>query len=307
MRPAFAGHASARTGAPTDRTAEPRKRTVPHAPSHAIDDSPSAWRGRARDGRHASHTVGRAAGFLQGNLAIVPDALSRDFLLYCHRNPKPCPLIGVGDPGEPALPALGDDIDIRTDVPAYRVFRDGEGGGGTRVTDLSEVWRDDLVAFVLGCSFSFEDALVASGIPVRHVEAGRNVPMYRTTIATRPAGPFAGPLVVTLRAFRPADAIRAIVLSERFRLAHGAPLHLGDPRAIGIDDLDTPDFGDPPIVENGDVLVFWACGVTPQLALRDAGADLVATHEPGCMLITDIPTAAAEARLSGMPDAGGAP
>ena len=262
------------------------------------DDSPRAWRALARDGRHASHTVGRAAGFLQGNLAIVPERLSRDFLLYCHRNPKPCPLIGVGDPGDPRLPDLGEDIDVRTDVPGYRVFRDGDGG--RRVADLSADWRDDLVAFVLGCSFSFEDALVAEGIPVRHLDAGRNVPMYRTSIATRPAGPFAGPLVVSLRAFRPADAIRAIVLSERFRLAHGAPVHLGDPRAIGIERLDAPDFGDPPVIEDGDVLVFWACGVTPQLALRDAGADLVATHEPGCMLITDVPAAAAESRLSGL-------
>ena len=259
---------------------------------------PLAWRHRIRAGSHATHTAGLAAGHLQGNLAIVPEALSRDFLLYCHRNPKPCPLIGVGDPGDPHLPALGEDLDIRHDVPAYRVFRDG--GSGERVTDLGEVWRDDLVAFVLGCSFSFEDALGAEGLPVRHVEAERNVPMYRTSIQTRAAGPFAAPLVVSLRAFRPADAIRAIVLSERFRLAHGAPVHLGDPAAIGIDDLDAPDFGDPPLIEDGDVLVFWACGVTPQLALRGAGADLVITHDPGHMLITDIPAATAETRLSGL-------
>ena len=266
------------------------------------DDTPLAWRRRARERRHAGHTVGRAAGYLQGNLAIVPEALSRDFLLYCHRNPKPCPLIGVGDPGDPALPTLGEDLDVRTDVPGYRVFRDG--GDATPAADLLDAWRDDLVAFVLGCSFSFEDALAAEGIPVRHVAAGRNVPMYRTSIATRPAGPFAGPLVVTLRAFRPADAIRAIVLSERFRLAHGAPVHLGDPRAIGIERLEAPDFGDPPLVEDGDVLVFWACGVTPQLALRDAGADLAITHEPGCMLITDVPAGIAETRLAGVDVAG---
>ena len=271
------------------------------APDPIDDDSPAAWRRRARGGRHASHTVGRAAGFLQGNLAIVPEALSRDFLLYCHRNPKPCPLIGVGDPGDPSLAVLGADIDVRDDLPAYRVFRNG--GPAERATSLADVWREDLVAFVLGCSFSFEDALVAAGIPVRHLDAGRNVPMYRTSIETRAAGPFAGPLVVTLRAFRPPDAIRAILLSERFRLAHGAPVHLGDPRAIGIEDLDVPDFGDPPIIEDGDVLVFWACGVTPQLALRDAGADLVATHEPGCMLITDVPAASAETHLSGLPHA----
>lgn len=267
-------------------------------PATSDDDGPLAWRRRARAGRHAGHTVGRAAGYLQGNLAIVPEALSRDFLLYCHRNPKPCPLIGVGDPGDPRIPALGEDLDVRTDVPGYRVFRDG--GDARPATDLLDVWRDDLVAFVLGCSFSFEDALRAEGIPVRHLEAGRNVPMYRTSLATRAAGPFDGPLVVTLRAFRPADAIRAIVLSERFRLAHGAPVHLGDPAAIGVERLDAPDFGDPPVIEDGDVLVFWACGVTPQLALKGAGADLAITHEPGCMLITDVPAASAETRLAGL-------
>jgi len=264
------------------------------------NDSALAWRHRIRVGEHPGHTAGLAAGALQGNLAIVPAALSRDFLLYCHRNPKPCPLIGVGDPGEPMLTSLGEDLDIRTDVPAYRVFGDRHPEHGTRMNDLRGTWRDDLVSFVLGCSFSFEDALAAEGIPVRHVDAGRNVPMYRTDIPTRPAGPFEGPLVVSLRAFRPADAIRAIVLSERYRLAHGAPVHLGDPAAIGITDLAHPDFGDAPLIEPGDVLVFWACGVTPQLALRATGADLSITHEPGHMLITDIPSAAAETRLAGI-------
>jgi len=278
--------------------APPDKR-VAHSKS-ARTDSPAEWRSRARNGSHVTNTVGCAAGYLQGNLAIVPEAMAGDFLLYCHRNPKPCPLIGVGDAGDVALPELGADIDIRRDVPAYRVFR--EGFPVETTVDLVNHWRDDLVAFVLGCSFSFEDALADAGIPVRHVDAGRNVPMYRTSLQTRRAGPFAGPLVVTLRAFSPADAIRAIVLSERFRLAHGAPVHIGDPRQIGIDELAKPDFGDSPVIENGDILVFWACGVTPQVALRNAGAELVATHEPGCMLITDIPAATAEHRLSGIPD-----
>ena len=260
--------------------------------------TPPAWRRRIRDGAHRGHTAGIAPGFLQGNLAVVPAHAAPDFLLYCHRNPKPCPLIGVSEPGDPRVPRLGEDLDIRTDVPAYRVFRDG--GPGELVPDLQRAWRDDLVAFVLGCSFSFEDALAAAGIPVRHVDAGRNVPMYRTGIDTRAAGPFAGPLVVTLRAFRPADAIRAITLSERFRLAHGAPVHIGDPAAIGIEDLAAPDFGDPPVIEPDDVLVYWACGVTPQLALRGAGLDLVAVHEPGHMLVTDVPAASAEHALAGL-------
>ena len=266
----------------------------PAAPSA---DTPAALRARIRAGRHRTHTAGLAPGFLQANLAIVPSAAAPDFLLYCHRNPKPCPLIGVSDPGNPRLPALGQDLDLRTDVPAYRVFRDG--APGELVDDLRDVWRDDLVAFALGCSFSFEDALGLAGIPVRHVAAGRNVPMYRTNVRTRAAGPFAGPLVVTLRAFRPADAIRAIVLSERFPLAHGAPVHLGDPAAIGVDDLARPDFGDPPVIEPGDALVYWACGVTPQLALGAAGLDLVVAHEPGHMLVTDVPAASAESALAG--------
>lgn len=268
------------------------------SPQDAPPGTPLHWRHRARSGAHRTHTAGAAAGFLQGNLAIVPAPAAPDFLLYCHRNPKPCPLIGVSGPGDPRLPRLGTDLDLRTDLPAYRAFRDG--GPGERLEDLSGIWRDDLVAFVLGCSFSFEDALVAADIPVRHIEAGTNVAMYRTAIETRAAGPFAGPLVVTLRAFRPADAIRAIVLSERFRLAHGAPVHIGDPAAIGIPDLAAPDFGDPPVIEAGDVLVYWACGVTPQLALRDAGLDLVVTHEPGHMLVTDVPAASAENVLAGL-------
>ncbi len=262
------------------------------------DDSAVFWRRRIRNGTHVSHTAGLAAGCLQGNLAIVPDALAGDFLLYCHRNPKPCPVIGVGEPGDASLPMLGEDLDIRTDVPGYRVFR--HGGEAESAADLRSVWRDDLVTFVLGCSFSFEDALIAEGIAVRHVEAGCNVPMYRTSIATRPAGAFSGPLVVSMRALRPSDAIRAIVLSERFPLAHGAPIHLGDPAAIGIKDLYRPDFGDPPIMKPGDVPVFWACGVTPQLALREAAADLAITHEPGCMLISDITATNATRQLDGI-------
>ena len=224
-------------------------RTPP--PDPIDDDSPAAWRRRARSGRHASHTVGRAAGFLQGNLAIVPESLSRDFLLYCHRNPKPCPLIGVGDPGEPspARPRRGSSTSA-TDVPAYRVFRHDDPGtlsarspdgtaGGELVGDLLDIWRDDLVAFVLGCSFSFEDALAAEGIPVRH-RRGRaeraDVPHRRS----RRARPGRSPARSSSRcapSARPTRSARSCS-SERFRLAHGAPVHLGDPRAIGIEDLD---------------------------------------------------------------------
>lgn len=257
--------------------------------------SPLALRKAIRSGDFKGHTTGYASGYLQGNLAILPKALADEFLQFCVRNPKPCPLIGMSEPGSPYIPALGRDLDIRSDLPGYRVFRgslDYE-----RVRDLHPIWRDDLVTFVLGCSFTFEDAIRRGGVAVRHIDAGRNVPMYETTIPTVPAGRFHGPMVVSMRAFKPADAIKAILYSDRYRLAHGAPLHIGIPEAIGIKDLSKPDFGDPPLIEDGDIPVFWACGVTPQIAIRNAGADLAITHEPGMMLVTDVPAEAAEFTL----------
>lgn len=255
-------------------------------------NSPLALRHAIRDGHFRGPTTGLAPGYLQGNLAILPRAVADDFLQFCVRNPKPCPLIGVSEPGSPHLPELGRDLDIRTDLPGYRLFR-GAADYESR-TDLKRVWRDDLVTFVLGCSFSFEDAIRRAGVPVRHIDAGRNVPMYETHIPTVAAGPFAGPMVVSMRSFKPSDAIRAILYSDRYRLAHGAPLHIGMPEAIGIKDLSKPDFGDPPVIEDGDIPVFWACGVTPQVAIRNAKADLAITHEPGMMLVTDVPAEAAE-------------
>lgn len=269
----------------------------------AAKTAPLAMRLDIREGKHSGPTAGLAPGYLQGNLAILPASLAADFLLFCQRNPKPCPLIGISEPGSARLPALGEDLDIRTDIPGYRLFRSGERG--EMVHDLRPVWRDDLVSFVLGCSFSFEEALVAADIPVRHIEAGLNVPMYKTSIETVTAGPFSGPLVVSMRMFSASDAIQAVLLSDRFRLAHGAPIHIGDPAQIGIDSIDRPDFGDAPVGKEGDIPVFWACGVTPQLALRDSGADFAITHEPGHMLITDIPAAAADTRLSGVGVASG--
>lgn len=247
---------------------------------------PGLARSKIRAGSSAGPTSGQAPGFLQGNVAILPAALADDFLRFCMRNPKPCPLLAVGEPGDPHLPDLGADVDIRTDVPRYRVFRDGELVATPE--DLNEHWRDDLVPFVIGCSFSFEDALLRAGIGVPNIAAGRNVPMYVTTIETRAAGPFGGPMVVSMRSFRPAEAIRAIVLSDRQPLAHGAPVHMGDPAEIGIADLMAPDFGDPPVIGAGEIPVFWACGVTPLMAIRRARPDLAITHDPGHMLITDL-------------------
>src|SRR5690606_15526443 len=238
----------------------------------------AALRRAIRAGERRGPTTGLAPGRLQGNLAILPAAYAGDFLRYCHDNPKPCPLIGIAEPGVPHIPELGADLDIRTDLSGYRVFRGGDDH--ERVCDLNGVWRDDLVTFVLGCSFSFEEALLRAGIPVRNIAAARNVPMYVTSIETRAAGPFHGPLVVSMRSFAPSDAIKAILISERLRLAHGAPVHLGDPAQIGIADLARPDFGDPPVIMDGDIPVFWACGVTPQMAIRNARPDLAITHEP---------------------------
>ena len=239
-----------------------------------------------RAGRLAAPTAGLAQGFQQGNIVILPAALADDFLRFCVRNPKPAPLLGVSEPGDPAIPALGQDLDIRRDVPRYRIFRNGEPGES--VTDLDAVWRDDFVTFVLGCSFSFETALLRDNIPVRHIDAGRNVPMYVTNIETTPAGPFGGPTVVSMRAFRPQDAIRAVILSSRLPEAHGAPLHIGDPAAIGIADIARPEFGDAPVIHSGDISVFWACGVTPQSAIRRARPEIAIVHEPGHMLVTDL-------------------
>ena len=243
-----------------------------------------AFREKVRRGEHARHTAGQAPGMVQGNVAILPADLAADFLRFCLRNPKPCPLIGMSEPGDPRLSELGD-IDIRTDVPAYRVYEHGELVA--EPTDLSDWWREDLVAFVLGCSLSFDEALQDAGLRLRHVELDREVPMYRTSIATAPAGPFHGPMVVSMRPFTPKDAIRAIEVTSRHPRMHGAPVHFGDPGAIGIADPARPDYGEPTIVEPGEVPVFWACGVTPQAVVAASRPALCITHKPGHMLVTD--------------------
>jgi uncharacterized protein YcsI (UPF0317 family) len=258
--------------------------------------NPGDLRRAIRAGAFDAPTTGQAGGYLQGNLAILPKAWADDFLAFCVRNPKPCPLLGVSAPGARTIPALGRDLDVATDVCRYRVFRDG--ALMETVTDLGPLWREDLVTFVIGCSFSFEESLQRAAIPVRHVEAGRNVAMYATSLPTQTAGPFSGPMVVSMRAFSPADAIRATVLSDRQPLAHGAPVHIGDPARIGIADLSKPDFGDPPVIADGDIPVFWACGVTPQLAIRAARPPLAITHEPGFMLVTDVPAEGAAIGLN---------
>jgi uncharacterized protein YcsI (UPF0317 family) len=243
-------------------------------------------RSRIRTGDFSGQTAGLAPGNVQANLVVLPKALAHDFLRFAQANPKPCPVLAVSEPGDPRLPGLGEDLDVRTDLPKYRVWRRGELA--EEPLNLHHVWRDDLVSFALGCSFSFEQALIEDGIELRHIACGSNVPMYRTNIRCKPAGPFAGPLVVSMRPLRPSDAIRAIQITSRFPSVHGAPVHIGLPSAIGIADLAKPDYGDAVPVTSDELPVFWACGVTPQAVIAQARPEFCITHAPGSMLITDL-------------------
>ena len=262
----------------------------PHTLDNQLDlADPIAVRRAVRTGAVTGNTAGMAPGFTQGNLAILPVSLALDFMRYCQRNPKPCPLIAVSETGDPALPTLGDNIDIRLDVPSYNVYRHGELA--ETVTDIQGLWRDDFVAFIIGCSYSFEQALVTEGVPLRHLEQGLTVSMYRTSLATTPAGPFGGGMVVSMRPMKARDAIRAVEITSRFPHTHGTPVHLGDPSQIGIDDILKPDWGDAQTIKDDEIPVFWACGVTPQNAIRMAKPEICITHKPGSMLVTDIPSA----------------
>jgi len=238
-----------------------------------------------RAGRMTGHTAGLAPGKLQCNIAILPAAHALDFLRFCLRNPRACPVVGVGETGDPGLPTLGEDIDIRHDLPRYRLYRDGQFV--EERTEIAAQWRDDMVTVALGCSFTFERALLAAQIPMRHVEQNRTVPMYRTDLPLVPGGPFGGTMVVSMRPLRGRDVPRAIEICARYPQAHGAPVHVGDPSEIGITALDRPEWGESVTVRPGEVPVFWACGVTSQNALLAAGIPLVITHAPGHMLICD--------------------
>jgi uncharacterized protein YcsI (UPF0317 family) len=250
--------------------------------------SPLELRKQIRSGEFAGNTSGYSQGYVQGNLCILPADWANDFLQFCQLNPKPCPLIGMSStPGDTNIAKLGIDLDIRTDIPSYKVFANGELQ--EEVTDVSNLWRDDLVTFVLGCSFSFEEALIADGLEIRNVTEGVNVPMYRTDIDCASAGRFSGKMVVSMRPMIASDAIRAIQICTRFPSVHGAPIHFGDPDLIGIRDIDAPEFGDAVTINQHEVPIFWACGVTPQVALEQAKPPFCITHSPGCMLVTDLP------------------
>lgn len=249
--------------------------------------SPYALRQLIRNGEFNSNTSGYSQGFVQGNLAIMPKDWANEFLQFCQLNPKPCPIIGMSaNPGDFLLPDLGQDVDIRTDIPKYRIYEQGKLT--QEVSDVKAFWRDDLVTFLLGCSFSFEESLIADGLEVRNITEKVNVPMYRTNIECKSAGRFSGTTVVSMRPMKPKDAIRAIQICTRFPSVHGAPLHFGSPEDIGIANIDQPDFGDAVTIKEGEVPVFWACGVTPQVAIENAQPPLCITHSPGYMLVTDI-------------------
>ncbi|MDV6013964.1 putative hydro-lyase [Haloechinothrix sp. LS1_15] len=252
------------------------------------DTSPAAARERFRSGL-VTPTAGWAVGYTQANLVAVPREDAYDLLLFAHRNPKPCPVLDVTDPGSPTT-ALAPGADLRTDLPCYRVWRNGRLSD--EPSEVTAEWRDDLVAFVIGCSFTFEAALAEAGVPLRHLESGGNVPMYVTDRPCRPAGRFHGPLVVSMRPIPSGLVPVAVRATARVPAVHGAPVHVGSPESLGIGDLDRPDFGDSVEVRPGDVPVFWACGVTPQAAVMASAPEFAITHAPGHMFVTDLPDTA---------------
>ncbi len=254
-------------------------------PSDPAALMPAEARALFREGHTTVTTSGWCQGHAQANLLAVPRDLAFDALLFAQRNPAPCPVLTVTDPGDPHPYELADGADLRTDLPAYRVYEDGVLTG--EVTDVTDYWRDDLVAFLIGCSFTFETALQAAGLPVRHLEQRRNVPMYVTNRPCRPAGRLEGPLVVSMRPIPGELVQRAVEVSAGFPTMHGPPVHIGDPAGLGITDLERPDFGDPVVFEPGDIPVFWACGVTPQAVVMASKPPFVITHAPGRMFIAD--------------------
>lgn len=247
--------------------------------------TPTKLREIIRSGAWKTPTSGVAPGYVQANLVMVPQSAAFHFLLFCVRNPKPCPILDVLEPGK-VEPGIAPGADLRTDLPRYRIYRDGKLEN--EVEDVTDVFNDGMVSFLLGCSFSFEAALVSAGLPVRNLDEDRNVSMYVTNRDCRPAGPFSAPLVVTMRPMKPEEAVRAVQVTTRFHLTHGAPIHVGSPEEIGIEDLDRPDFGDSVTIRDGEIPIFWACGVTSALAATSTPLPLVITHAPGHMFVSDL-------------------
>ncbi len=249
-------------------------------------DTGKEVRKACREGTWTTQTSGLAYGFVQANLVILSKEWAWDFLVFAQRNPKPCPVLEVGEEGSPLTRFLADGADIRTDLPRYRVYE--HGVMKEEIADISPLWREDFVFFLLGCSFSFEQALLEADLEVRHISEGKNVPMYATNIICSSAGRFADtPMVVSMRPFMPKDAMKAVVVTREFPAVHGAPVHLGSPAQIGIKEINSPDWGDRVTIKDGEIPVFWACGVTPQMAAMVARPPLMITHSPGHMFVGD--------------------
>ena len=248
--------------------------------------TPAELRSEIRSGRLRGTTAGLAPHFAQANLVVLERGWADDFRAFCLRNPRPCPLLDMTEPGSPNPRRLAPDADLRTDLPGYRIFT---SGSFEEAADLCAVWREDLVSFLIGCSFSFERALLEAGLPVRHIELGRTVPMYVTSRGCASAGRLSGPMVVSMRPLPEALVARASAICARYPGSHGPPVHVGDPAALGVRDLERPDFGDAVPIRPGEVPVFWGCGVTPQVVLARSGCPWFAAHKPGRMFISDCP------------------
>lgn len=248
--------------------------------------TPSEFRQLIRTGKHTGPTAGYCPGYAQANLVVLPKELAYDFLLFAQRNPRSCPLLEVTDMGSRYLKEIAPGADIAADIPKYRVYEHGVLTG--EYTDVSDLWRDDLVSFLIGCSFSFEGELIEAGIPVRHIEENCNVPMYLTNIPSKPAGVFRGNMVVSMRPLPYDQIVKSVLVTGAMPKVHGAPVHIGDPSVIGIQDIAKPDFGDPVSIRPGEVPVFWPCGVTPQAAVMASKPAFAITHAPGHMLVTDV-------------------
>ena len=248
--------------------------------------SPRDVRQLIREGKITCNTSGMCAGYAQANLCVLPKDLAYDFLLFAQRNPRPCPILEVSDVGSRFLKKIAPGADIANDIPKYRVYENGVMTG--EYTSVEHLWRDDFVSFLIGCSFSFESELIAANVPIRHIEEGRNVPMYLTNIDCEPAGVFSGKMVVSMRPLPRDQIVKAVNITSSMPRVHGTPIQIGHPEQIGISDINKPDFGDAVTVKPGETPVFWACGVTPQSIMMNSKPDFCITHAPGHMLITDI-------------------
>lgn len=248
--------------------------------------TPRELRRKIRNGEFLDPTSGQCPGYVQANLAIMPARYAEDFAEFCRQNQKACPVLAVSKPGSGKLPELGDDLDIRTDVSGFVCFK--HGAFDSEHQSLLEVWQEDLVTFAIGCSFSFDYLLVSAGLPVRHNEMGVVSPVYVTNVLNKQSGPFAGELVVSMRPMSTSQTIQAIEITSRHPHVHGAPVHFGDPKSIGIADVKSPDFGGPVLIHEHELPVFWACGVTPQRAIMSARLPIAFAHKPGHMLVTDL-------------------